>query len=95
MPSLATLFFLISSLIIFVRAGAHNITIDDENGDEVTGVLPVYQPSTAWSPGTACPTCWAKPDPANATDGTWHDTSAYNNTPSTVTLQFTGRIHIW
>jgi hypothetical protein len=94
MPALLLRLFLMLSLVLLVRAGAQNITIDDENGDEKTGVQPVYQPKTSWSLGSACAACWAKPNSTDVTDGTWHDTTAFNSTPSNVTIQFTGKISI-
>jgi hypothetical protein len=90
MPVLFLRFCILLSLVLFVRAGAKNITIDDEKGDQVTGAQPVYQPRTEWSLGSACQGCWAKPNPAKVTDGTWHDTTAFNSTPTNVTVQFTG-----
>lgn len=81
--------FLLSLHLPTVHAGARNITIDDTNGDEVTGALPHY--SSGWSPGASCSSCWAKPDPSKAVDGTWHDTSAYTTGgPTSATLSFTG-----
>jgi hypothetical protein len=93
-PALLLRLFLMLSLVLLVRAGAQNITIDDENGDAKTGAQPMYQPKTSWSLGSACSNCWAKPNSTNAIDGTWHDTTAYNNTPSNVTVQFVGKISI-
>jgi hypothetical protein len=95
MPTLLFRLFLMLSLVLLVHAGARNITIDDENGDEKTGAQPVYQPGASWSLGSACPDCWVKPKSTNVTDGTWHDTTAFNSTPSTVTVQFIGKISIW
>lgn len=64
--------------------------IDDEYGDLVTGIQPVYTGSQ-WSEGTTCSFCKFKPDPSKTFNGTWHDnTHRPMNPPSTVELTFTG-----
>ncbi|KAJ8474396.1 hypothetical protein ONZ45_g3278 [Pleurotus djamor] len=53
------------------RAGMHNVTIDDETGDEASHVLPVYTPTT-WAQGSRCPKCYPF-DASQSHGGTWHD----------------------
>ncbi|KAH8102719.1 hypothetical protein BXZ70DRAFT_1006620 [Cristinia sonorae] len=54
-----------------------NHTIDDENGDEVTGQQVSY--TGLWREGNGCPDalCSAKPDTNLVHDGTWHDASYF------------------
>ncbi|KAI0346981.1 hypothetical protein BDW22DRAFT_1425072 [Trametopsis cervina] len=70
-----------------------NRTIDDQNGDEVTGALVTYTPSTKWHQGNGCTVCTAQADPSQALDGTWHDTTHFpdrETVPVTLSFQFTG-----
>jgi hypothetical protein len=65
----ATLF--ISVFWITSVQGAVNRTIDDTTGDEVTGVRPVYSPSSGIWEDATCKSCWIQPDRSLAHDGTW------------------------
>jgi hypothetical protein len=80
--------------LIFGTANAvlTNRTIDDQNGDSVTGSLPLYSPSDLWNEGVGCVPCAIHPEPSDAFDGTWHDTQIVPNvtTPRTVTMSFNG-----
>ncbi|KAI0640159.1 hypothetical protein C8Q77DRAFT_1153048 [Trametes polyzona] len=73
-----------------------NRTIDDEKGDSVTGVQPVYAPANLnWIQGTTCVHCNFLPGKVidvNATfDGTWHDCTYHPGTPDrTITASFSG-----
>ncbi|KAJ7221603.1 hypothetical protein GGX14DRAFT_670431 [Mycena pura] len=68
-----------------------NRTIDDQFGDSVSGVLPVYTPLSVWNLGTSCPDCEVHPDPALAFNHTWHDSSQFpGGAPVSLTLQFVG-----
>ncbi|KAJ7662914.1 hypothetical protein B0H17DRAFT_1257583 [Mycena rosella] len=68
-----------------------NRTVDDFNGDLITGFLPLYEPQNAWNTDGNCTSCSVKPDPTQALDHTWHDSSQRaGDSPSSVTLQFTG-----
>ncbi|KAL5523488.1 hypothetical protein ACEPAG_7661 [Sanghuangporus baumii] len=74
--------FLISLLSSFLfsllaHAAPTNVTIDDTNGDAVTGAQITYNPAPAWQAGQSCQNCTAKLDGNQAYDGTWHDAS-YN-----------------
>lgn len=66
--------------------------IDDEWGDPVTGLKPVY--SVNWNYGPDCPVtfCFVRPDQTKTFNGTWHHTMS--SAPSTaghqVTIGFTG-----
>jgi hypothetical protein len=71
-------------------AGARNITIDDEGGDEVTHA-PVQYSKVGWTQGASCATCWSRPDASQAYDHTWHDSTANITTPNSVALNFTGK----
>ncbi|KAJ7694651.1 hypothetical protein B0H17DRAFT_1009221, partial [Mycena rosella] len=68
-----------------------NRTIDDTNGDSVSGLLPVYSPAAHFSPNSNCPTCSVKLDPTQVFDGTWHDSSQLpGGQPVSITLSFHG-----
>ncbi|KAI0758222.1 hypothetical protein C8Q74DRAFT_307653 [Fomes fomentarius] len=74
-----------------------NHTIDDEIGDSVDGVRPVYFPLGTWSQGSQCMGCAIHTgivDPHMAFDGTWHDSTYFPGGPGgpghTITVKFTG-----
>ncbi|KAI0754142.1 hypothetical protein C8Q80DRAFT_348017 [Daedaleopsis nitida] len=69
-----------------------NRTIDNANGDSVTGVMPEYVPTTGWAEGDLCPGCKAQPDHTKAHDGTWSDATHHpaDSDPRIVRLQFSG-----
>ncbi|KAJ7325564.1 hypothetical protein DFH08DRAFT_711185 [Mycena albidolilacea] len=67
-----------------------NRTIDDFNGDEVTGVVPVYIPANRWNVKSNCTACHVQPQQDQAIDNTWHDTTVPAGTTYSVTLEFTG-----
>ncbi|KAJ7742793.1 hypothetical protein B0H16DRAFT_1323216 [Mycena metata] len=79
-------------LVIPSFASILTATIDDSAGDSLNpGVQPVYSPSDAFSPNSNCDGCLARPDPGNAFDNSWHDTSQFGGaSPHSVTLSFTG-----
>ena len=96
-PSAARLCFVLSSFLYFARAAAKlvNVTIDDSGKDPVTGTLIQYLPNSTFWHGSAetCKTCAAHPDPAQAFDGTWHDSAFHPASSNTVTaayVSFTG-----
>jgi hypothetical protein len=76
-----------------VAATATNRTIDDQTGDAVTGLLPVY--SGSWNYGPMCTGCQVQPNGTYAYGRSWHDATAgvspanVTNHP-TVTLSFNG-----
>lgn len=90
---LAYAFGLLSLAVSTCSATPTNVTIDDQTGDAISGLLPNYSPSIAWNQGAGCDFCAAKPNASDAGGGTWHDAS-YN--PGVypeqfgVTLQFNG-----
>jgi hypothetical protein len=91
MPSSAALLLLFA----FVGHGLAvlvNHTIDDEHGDSLTGVQPIYSPPDKWVQGATCTSCNAAPNPSLAFDHTWHDSTYFNNSGQerSVTLTFTG-----
>ena len=78
-----------------VRSFAINRTIDDELGDVVTGVKPIYNPASMWNKGTNCSRCNITPhtgmDVNETLDGTWHDATYRVGGPTaTVLIPFTG-----
>ena len=75
-PLVFILILSISSLFTSVSAQT-NVTIDDTNGDEVTGTQITYSPSDGWQTGQDCTTCSAKLDSTETYDGTWHDSTYY------------------
>jgi hypothetical protein len=89
---LALLVFFLFALLAAPGVTAGQATIDDTNGDSVTGAIPAY--SGKWEEENQCSFCsafqqfqqsfnkdWLK-------DGTWH---ASRTPGATVTLQFTGK----
>ncbi|KAK6977046.1 hypothetical protein R3P38DRAFT_2666925 [Favolaschia claudopus] len=70
-----------------------NRSIDDFNGDTVTGEIPIYAPPDLWNivVDSNCSSCFVKPVASETFDRTWHDTTARDNTiVYSVTLRFTG-----
>ncbi|EIW63879.1 uncharacterized protein TRAVEDRAFT_79572, partial [Trametes versicolor FP-101664 SS1] len=76
-----------------------NRTIDDEYGDSVTGVKPVYGPSSDptgnWIQGLTCVHCTMLPgkviDISQTFNGTWHDSTYHPGNPDhTIDAPFTG-----
>lgn len=68
--------------------------IDDEWGDPVTGLKPIY--SVNWNYGPDCPAslCFVRPEQNKTFNGTWHHTMS--STPSTlghqVAISFVGEL---
>ncbi|KAJ3542872.1 hypothetical protein NM688_g5928 [Phlebia brevispora] len=58
---------------VFVEAALQNVTVDDTNGDPLTGASINYTPASDWNVGNGCKTCAAAPDASSAKDATWHD----------------------
>ncbi|TBU26827.1 hypothetical protein BD311DRAFT_416267 [Dichomitus squalens] len=80
-------------ILLFTAAGAlagtSTRTIDDQDGDSVTGLIPSY--SGAWNLGPQCTGCRVQPDPSQAFSGTWHDATAHAGEEiRTMTAQFNG-----
>ena len=78
--------FVSNSNKFYARASAVNITIDDEYGDALTGVVPTYLPlgpSINWNQGSTCVGCRAKANPSDAQNGTWHDTTYHPDSNAT------------
>ncbi|KAK7029884.1 hypothetical protein R3P38DRAFT_3353741 [Favolaschia claudopus] len=70
-----------------------NRSIDDFNGDTVTGQIPIFAPPDLWNivVDSNCSSCFVKPVASETFDRTWHDTTARDNTiVYSVTLRFTG-----
>ncbi|KAF8891354.1 hypothetical protein BD779DRAFT_1670970 [Infundibulicybe gibba] len=62
--------FRIFSLFQAIGGVPSNRTIDDTNGDSVTGARPIYLPNGPWG-GAGCKGCAIQPDPSRAHNGTW------------------------
>ena len=58
-------------------AGSVNVTVDDTYGDTNTGGQIAYGPAGSWNVGQTCTTCTARPNVAQAFDGSWHDATFY------------------
>ena len=76
------------------RSTSVNRTIDDKNGDSVTGATPSYTPeSPQWIQGDECSYCninSALIDVDQVLDGTWHDaTYLTKNSSSELVISFT------
>ncbi|KAH9842687.1 uncharacterized protein C8Q71DRAFT_733970 [Rhodofomes roseus] len=87
----------ISLLLLIPHASsiACNRTIDDTDGDSVTGVHPRY--SSYWNDGPSCSGCSAQPEADETFHGTWHDTTSNNPMGSpahNVSISFQGTA-IW
>lgn len=68
-----------------------NVTIDDQAGDEVTGLKPIYSPAEEWQEFN-CTEFNVADDPCSALDGTWHNATAGSlfEEPPSFTIQFHG-----
>jgi len=85
------LLFIVLSRIAPSSGVVVTATIDDTKGDSNTGAQPVYSPVNSFSPNSDCTGCLVHADPAQAFDGTWHDSSQFNGGSAvSVTLSFTG-----
>ncbi|KAH9886723.1 hypothetical protein C8Q73DRAFT_276978 [Cubamyces lactineus] len=85
---------LLAACISGADAGV-NRTIDDQKGDSVTGVVPLFLPAGTWNIGQTCTSCniqSGRPiDPGQVFDGTWHDLTHFGNGNSgMVQVSFTG-----
>ena len=71
----------------FAFAAPQNVTVDDA---ALTGPVTItYLPSPSnWSQGNNCSGCIAKPDPSQAYNGTWHDTTYIPNSAVYQAFQF-------
>ena len=86
---------LISLLLWVLACMSHNVTIDDQYGDESNGRLVSYSPSSgAWSLGTMCDDCRLRPNASLAFNGTWHDSTYEGQAsgPYSFTILFNGEI---
>ncbi|KAJ3868851.1 hypothetical protein EV359DRAFT_31348 [Lentinula novae-zelandiae] len=64
--------------------------IDDEDGDSVTGLVPIYTPSNFWQQGDLCTICLLAFDPIQMFHGTWHAITHQPPDPAaTVEFNFT------
>lgn len=52
-----------------------NFTIDDQDGDELTSVVPTYNPVEYWEQGADCTGCALQPNKSYAFKQTWHDST--------------------
>ncbi|KAJ3482029.1 hypothetical protein NLI96_g7260 [Meripilus lineatus] len=84
--------FLLFNALLLHRVLGNTIQriIDDQLGDLVTGQQVQYSPG--WAQGNDCGYCAAKPSPASASNGTWHDVSwnPGQDPLRTMSIRFTG-----
>lgn len=81
------------ALVSHVLAVLVNRTIDDQFGDPITGIMPVYSPEANWQQGATCGGCWAQPSKYMTFDGTWHDSTYFvtsGGPPHSITIPFNG-----
>ncbi|KAI0354714.1 hypothetical protein OH77DRAFT_483639 [Trametes cingulata] len=87
--------------LVLVAARSVNRTIDDQNGDSVTGTQPDFwpgpgvDPNSTWIQGIDCVHCSMLPhkvvDVSQTFDGTWHDSTYHPGNPDRgLTASFTG-----
>ena len=87
----ALVYSLITIYLRPVAAGVVNRTIDDQFGDSVTGILPVYSPAKGVWDNQTCVGCAIKADVTRAFMGTY-SAATYNPglTSMGITMQFSG-----
>ncbi|PIL37474.1 hypothetical protein GSI_01168 [Ganoderma sinense ZZ0214-1] len=90
-------FFLALSLFAAsVNSTPLNVTIDDEFGDEITGLLPIYSPAEEWEQGLTCISCNVNVfdvalGMSQIYQATWHEaTHQAGGGQTTITVSFTG-----
>ena len=78
-----------------------NVTVDDAGADPFTNQQIVYHPDV-WIQGSNCTGCWAKPNPPQTHNGTWHDATydpispnIIKQVPQTAFFNFTGTSRSW
>lgn len=64
-----------------------NITVDDQANDPALIYAPT--PADVWKLGPQCTECASHPDPGQANNGTWHD-STTRDEPFTINYTFQG-----
>ena len=81
------------SLASVAPARLVNFTIDDEDGDERTGVKPRFTPDGKWTQGSTCPGCKAQPDASRIFKRTWHDATyhTFDGPDRTISFDFEGK----
>ncbi|KAH9858313.1 hypothetical protein C2E23DRAFT_880942 [Lenzites betulinus] len=75
-----------AAFLAFYFLGTHgrDIVVDDTDSSLV------YSPPDQWSQGADCQVCAIHPDPSDALDGTWHDTTSTGTQPRSIQFSFTG-----
>lgn len=80
-------------MVLDTSLAGRNATIDDQWGDELTGLVPVLTPANEWQQGAECAGCQLKPNASLAYDHTWHDSTwdpVRRPIPPAVQLLFNG-----
>jgi hypothetical protein len=79
-------------LVSAAAAAGTNRTIDDEFGDSVTGLSPLYllSATAGWGYGPTCIICKVKPEASGCYNGSWHDATASPGELAGVSLSFNG-----
>ncbi|TCD69456.1 hypothetical protein EIP91_007582 [Steccherinum ochraceum] len=73
--------------------GIVNRTIDDQFGDEVTGLQVTYTPAALWAQGNGCSGCASHPNSSLVFNETWHDgtyTPSHGDDPLSFAFKFNG-----
>ncbi|KAI9060633.1 hypothetical protein FKP32DRAFT_1577745, partial [Trametes sanguinea] len=91
----AILASVVASLTHTTAAALVNRTIDDQQGDSVTGQLPSKFPADKWANGQQCPSCGIRPgsvvDPKQTFRRTWSDSTYKPGQPDhVINVSFTG-----
>lgn len=92
---LCLLYLSVISSPSLAQVGLLNVTVDDQNGDPITGIVPTYSPPTDWAAGEACKGCaiqFSADDRTHVYEETWHDAThrPTDAEPVEMIFQFTG-----
>ncbi|KAI0339733.1 hypothetical protein BDW22DRAFT_1335931 [Trametopsis cervina] len=72
-PTILPLLLLSAAAVATADVKYVNYTIDDQNGDQLSGRLVEYSPPGYWSQGNGCDHCAFHPNNQSAFNDTWHD----------------------
>ncbi|KAI0666997.1 hypothetical protein C8Q78DRAFT_1055983 [Trametes maxima] len=92
LPHAKLLTVLCAARAALILAVPVNRTIDDENGDSMTGIKPIYRSGrNGWTQGNHCNGCYIHVDSTRVVDGTYHDTTIEPGfTSPVISANFTG-----
>lgn len=93
------LLFILASIVghaHFARAVATNQTIDDTNGDSITGLKPIYEPPELWVGDFCISSDCVPPNKSEAFGGTFHTVNygiyKQSSPQARATLSFNGML---